>query len=90
MRTGGARFFDGAKRDRGCAQDVRKRDVELSTLTVIDIFGADPSLTAFLVHLDHGHLLMRDPQSGAPLYTFRWASGYENGEGVRIQGVLER
>ena len=85
----GARFFDRDKRDRGCAADVRERERTLSSLTVIDVFGAEADLAAFLVHLDRGNLLVRDPASGAALYRFRWASGYENGEGVRIQGVLE-
>ena len=88
-RDSGARFFDRDRRDRGRAADVRERERTLSSLTVIDVFGAEAELAAFLVHLDRSHLLVRDPDSGAALYKFRWASGYENGEGVRVQGVLE-
>jgi len=86
---GGARFFDAEKRDRGWASGVIQRQRALSLLTAIDVVGADPDLAAFLAHLDRAQLLVRDPVSGAALFHFRWASGYQNGEGVRIQGVLE-
>jgi hypothetical protein len=86
---GGARFFDGGKRDRGCASGVTIRQKGLSFLTVIDVVGADADLTAFLTHLDRGHLMVRHQVSGTALFKFRWASGYANGEAVRVQGVLE-
>jgi hypothetical protein len=88
-RENAMRFFDRDKRDRGRAADVRERERSLSSLTVIDVFGAEAALVSFLTHLDRAHLVVCDPANGAPIYKFRWASGYENGEGVRVQGVLD-
>jgi hypothetical protein len=89
--AGGARFFDRNKRDRGWASAVTRRDKgqSLSSLTVIDVIGAESELVVFLTHLDRSHLVVRESNGGGPLYKFRWASGYANGEAVRIQGVLD-
>jgi hypothetical protein len=88
---GGARFFDRNRRDRGWASGVTRREKGqgLSSLTVIDVVGAESDLALFLTHLDRSHLVVRQSVGGGALYKFRWASGYANGEGVRIQGVLD-
>jgi hypothetical protein len=91
QEPGGARFFDRNRRDRGWASGVTRREKGqgLSSLTVIDVVGAESELAVFLIHLDRSHLVVRQSVGGGPLYKFRWASGYANGEAVRIQGVLD-
>jgi|SRR5882757_7343700 len=90
QEPGGARFFDRNKRDRGWASGVTRREKGgLSSLTVIDVVGAESELVIFLTHLDRGHLVVRQSAGGGALYKFRWASGYANGDAVRIQGVLD-
>jgi hypothetical protein len=91
QESGGARFFDANRRDRGWASGVTRREKGqgLSSLTVIDVVGAESDLAVFLTHLDRSHLVVRESPGGGPLYKFRWASGYANGEAVRVQGVLD-
>jgi hypothetical protein len=86
---GGARFVDAAKRDRGCANLVTMRGEALSGLTVLEVFGADPQAAQFLARLDRSRLVIQDPSTGSALFKFRWASGYENGKDLRVQGQLE-
>jgi hypothetical protein len=86
---GGAGFYDSGKIFRGRATLVSKRNRALSDLTVIDVVGADAGLTSYLAHLDKSRLVVRDGASGDALFSFRWASGYVNGNDIRIQGVLE-
>ena len=86
---GGAGFYDAGKIFRGRAALVSKRNRALSDLTVIDVVGADASLSSYLAHLDKSRLVVRDGASGDALFNFRWASGYVNGNDIRIQGVLE-
>jgi hypothetical protein len=87
--TGGARFFDGDKRDRGWARKVTRRAHAIGRLTVLDVETSEPPLAAFLTSLDKAPLRVQDTGSSGECYTFAWASGYENGSGIRIQGVLE-
>jgi len=83
----GARFFEKGGRELGWATAVTKRASMVSTLTVFDVVGADPALARSLSFLDRAHL--RIEGSDGSSYKFRWASGYGNGQDLRIQGVLE-
>jgi hypothetical protein len=85
----GARFFDEKKRDVGWAGKVSKRDPSLGGLTVLDVATADPSLAMFLRSLDKGRLFVNSADASGQSYAFAWASGYANGQDIRIQGVLE-
>ena len=85
----GARFFDHARRDLGRAGTVAKRAPSLGGLTVLDVTTAEPVLAANLVTLDKSRLVVHCEGVGAPSYRFAWASGYANGNQIRIQGVLE-
>jgi hypothetical protein len=87
--SGGARFFDGESRDLGWAKNVTKRASRVSTLTVFDVIGAGPELAQSLARLDRGRLQIQYTDLDGERYRFRWASGYGNGDDVRIQGVLE-
>ena len=87
-RRGGARFFDSRKRDLGCASSVTRRPPGLNPLTVIDVVGAGPALSSYLTHLDKSRIILRNPQTGAVLYEFLWASGYPDGSSIRIHGML--
>jgi hypothetical protein len=86
---GGAIFFDSNNRLRGWASRVVERTGGLSRLTSIDVEGADAGLSEFLTHLDRTHIVVRDRNTESTLYAFRWASGYTNGSGIRVQGMLE-
>lgn len=85
----GARFFDEKKRDLGWAAKVSKRNPGLGGLTVLDIATAEPSLAMFLRSLDKGRLFVRPTDVLGEAFAFAWASGYANGQDIRIQGVLE-
>jgi hypothetical protein len=89
VSEGGAIFYDRNKRLRGTASRVSERKGGLSKLTSIDVDGADAALAEFLIHLDRSNILVRDRTTESTLYEFRWASGYSNGNGIRIQGMLE-
>ncbi len=84
----GPMFFDDRKKCRGSATLVSKRVRGLSELTIIDVVGADESLAIFLAHLDKSRLVVQE-SSGGTIFRFRWASGYVNGQDIRVQGVLE-
>jgi hypothetical protein len=86
---GGAIFFDSSNRLRGSASRVTERTGGLSRLTSIDVEGADAALSEFLTHLDRSNIVVRDRDTESTLYAFRWASGYSNGSGIRVQGMLE-
>jgi hypothetical protein len=88
VSNGAAEFFDGDKRSRGSAR-VTMRERALSGLTALDVVGADGVLAAFLTHLDKGPLVVRSGTGGQPWLVFRWASGYANGDDIRVQGLLE-
>jgi hypothetical protein len=86
----GARFFDEAKRDMGWASSVTQRVRSGSSmLATFDVVGAGPELARRLGLWDHRPLQIRCADVAATTYRFRWASGYGNGQNVRIQGVLE-
>lgn len=84
----GARFVDEHKRDRGWASKVVRRERTLGRLVILDVTTADPGLTRFLGALDRSPLLVQESDAESRSYHFMWASGYENGATIRIQGVL--
>ena len=86
----GTVFFDGEKKFRGSASLVTKRSRAQSDLTVIDVVGADPGLTAFLSQLVRSGLMVQEPGSGDTLFNFQWASASVNGTDIKIQGILAR
>jgi hypothetical protein len=85
----GARFFDRQKQDLGRAGRVTTRVRSGSTLTVLDVTGAEPKLARALTLFDRGRLRIHWEDAAHTCYVFRWASGYDNGSDVRIQGMLE-
>jgi hypothetical protein len=50
---------------------------------------AEPPLAAHLRALDKTRLVVRCDGLDGASYSFAWASGYANGNDIRIQGVLE-
>ena len=85
----GARFFDGDKRDRGWATKVVRRERSLDRLVVLDVTSTDAALRTFLSSLDQAPLSVQQTGDEAESYTFAWASGYDNGATVRVQGRLQ-
>jgi hypothetical protein len=85
----GARFFDKVNQDLGRAVQVTTRVRKCSTLTVVDVTGAEPELAHILTLLDRGRLRIHWEDAARTCYVFRWASGYSNASDVRIQGILE-
>jgi hypothetical protein len=86
---GGARFYDEHKQERGWANQIVKRESALGRLTILDVTTADPALLGFLRGLDKAPLRVELAGEGGARYRFAWASGYENGPTVRVQGILE-
>lgn len=86
--TGGARFFDENKRDRGWAKAVTKRSQAIGRLTILDVVTTEASLASFLTGLDKSSLRVQCTDVSGASYTFAWASGYDNGPQIRVQGVL--
>ena len=84
----GARFYDEDHRDRGWASHVTVRANKVGRLTVLDVATTDRDLLVFLRGLDKAPLSIEEPREGGVRYTFAWASGYENGATVRVQGSL--
>ena len=84
----GARFFDENKEDRGWASQVTRRSGSIGRLTVLDVVAAEPLLAAFLTRLDKARLRVERTDIFGAAYVFAWASGYDNGGQIRIQGVL--
>jgi hypothetical protein len=84
----GARFFDENKADRGWASKVTRRAQSIGRLTVLDVVTTEPLLAAFLICLDKAHLRVERTDVFGAAYVFAWASGYDNGGQIRIQGVL--
>lgn len=85
----GARFYDKVRQDLGRAVRVTPRHRLGSTLTILDVTGAEPALARALVLFDRGRLRIHCEDDARTCYVFRWASGYANGPDVRIQGELE-
>ena len=88
MEVGGARFFDENKRDRGWAKKVTRRSQSIGRLTVLDVVTTETSLADFLVGLDKSGLRVQCTDVSGESFVFAWASGYENGSQIRVQGVL--
>jgi hypothetical protein len=85
----GARFLDANKRDRGWASRVTRRERSLHRLVVLDVTSTDAALRTFLGSLDRAPLTVQPTGDAADIYTFVWASGYDNGATIRIQGRLQ-
>jgi hypothetical protein len=85
----GARFFDHRRQDLGRAARVVKRPPGLGGLTVLDVMTAEPVLAAYLRALDKARLVVRCDGVDGTSYRFVWASGYANGNDIRVQGVVE-
>jgi hypothetical protein len=83
-----ARFFDDKNQDRGWAKKVTKRTKAIGRLTVLDVVTTETALASFLTGLDRGALRVQCTDFSGASYRFEWASGYENGSQIRIQGVL--
>lgn len=89
LEKGGARFLDEHDRYRGWAGRVTKRIQALTGLTVLEVSSPEPQLAMFLTGLDKARLRVQHTDSVGESYTFTWASGYENGANIRIQGMVE-
>jgi hypothetical protein len=87
-RSSGARFFDDKNQDRGWAQRVTKRAKSVGRLTVLDVVTTEAALASFLIGLDRSALHVHCTDVSGASYRFQWASGYENGAQIRVQGVL--
>jgi hypothetical protein len=86
----GARFFDVKNGDRGWAEKVTRSDQRIGRLTVLDVVTMEPALTRFLAGLDRSVLNVQCADDTGTLYRFAWASGYRNGNQIRIRGILAR
>jgi len=84
----GARFFDEQKRERGWAAKVVRRERAPGALVVLDVTTTDADLKSFLGSLDRSALRVQQTGIEGTTYVFVWASGYENGPTIRVQGVL--
>jgi hypothetical protein len=85
---GGARFYDEHHCDRGWASHVSKRPSKVGRLIVLDVTTTDRDLLVFLRGLDKAPLWIEEAGESGVQYRFAWASGYENGATVRVQGNL--
>jgi len=85
----GARFYDGHRQDRGLATVVVRRQSTMGRLIVLDVMTNEPALRSFLRALDKAPLHVQQAGDGGVTFRFSWASGYENGDMVRVQGVLQ-
>jgi len=83
-----ARFFDENDEDRGWAKKVTKRAKAVGRLTILDVVTTEASLASFLTGLDRSTLHVQCTDISGVSYKFAWASGYENGSQIRVQGVL--
>lgn len=87
--TTGARFFDARKQERGWAAKVVRRERAVGSLVVLDVTATDADLKSFLGSLDRAPLRVQPTGDEGTTYTFAWASGYDNGPTIRVQGVLQ-
>jgi hypothetical protein len=83
----GARFFD-RHGERGWAAKVVRRQGAPGALVRLDVTTTDTSLRSFLGSLDRSPLRVQQTGEEGTDYAFAWASGYDNGTTIRIQGVL--
>ena len=88
MEPSGARFYDEHHCDRGWASRVIKRTNGVGRLIVLEVTTTDRELLGFLRGLDKSPLWIEEAGEGGAHYRFAWASGYENGPTVRVQGSL--
>jgi hypothetical protein len=86
----GARFFDEHRRDRGWAANVTRRVRRIDGMMTLEVTTTEPALAAFLSALDRAPLRVQSTDLDGDSYTFAWASGYENGRTIRVQGALEQ
>jgi hypothetical protein len=86
----GARFFDEHRRDRGWAASVTRRVRRIDGLMTLEVTTTEPALIAFLTALDRAPLRVQSTDLDGDSFTFAWASGYENGRTIRVQGALEQ
>ena len=84
----GARIYDERHCDRGWASHVIKRESKVGRLTILDVTTTDRDLLVFLRGLDKAPIWIEEGGEGGAHYRFVWASGYENGLTVRVQGNL--
>ena len=84
----GARFFDDQKRERGWAAKVVRRERAPGALVVLDVTTTDLDLRSYLGSLDRSPLRVQQTDAEGTTYFFAWASGYENGPMIRVQGIL--
>jgi len=84
----GARFFDARKLERGWAEKVVRRERAVGALVVLEVTTTDTDLRSFLGSLDRAPLRVQPTGDEATTYSFAWASGYENGPTIRVQGIL--
>jgi hypothetical protein len=84
----GARFFD-RRGERGWAVKVVRREHAPGALVRLDVTTADADLKSFLGSLDRAPLRVQQTGEEGTTYAFAWASGYDNGATIRIQGVLQ-
>ena len=89
MEPSGARFYDENHCDRGWATRVFKRANAVGRLIILDVTTTDRELLLFLRGLDKSPLWIEEVGEGGVQYRFAWASGYENGPTVRVQGNLQ-
>jgi len=85
----GARFFDSRKQERGWAAKVVRRERAVGALVVLEVTTADADLKSFLGSLDRSPLRVQATGDEGTTYTFLWASGYDNGPTIRVQGILQ-
>ncbi len=85
----GARFFDAQRQDRGLATVTVRRESVQGRMVILDVMTNEMALRAFLRALDKAPLQVHEPGDGGVAFQFAWASGYDNGALVRVQGVLK-
>ena len=83
----GARFFD-RDGERGWAAKVVRREGAPGALVRLDVTTTDAGLKSFLASLDRSPLRVQQTGEEGTTYAFAWASGYDNGSTIRIQGIL--
>jgi hypothetical protein len=84
----GARFFDEKKRERGWAAKVVRRERAPGALVILEVTTQDSDLKSFLGSLDRSPLRVQQTGAEGTSFVFAWASGYDNGPTIRVQGVL--
>jgi hypothetical protein len=85
----GSQFFDERQEDRGWATTVTRRVRDFGKITVLEVQSAEPSLASFLKSLDKRRMRIQNSDPLGECYTFIWASGYDDGSRIRVQGVLQ-